>query len=492
MSSDSRPILFIAYANDRVDPEQYLRNLVQEARSIRRIFEDRALTHYRLETRANASLDDIIRVFDQNPGKVQIFHYAGHAGEFQLMLESDQGHKEFANFEGFTRLLAQQEQLRFVFLNGCVTYKQAEAMADAGIPAVISTSEAISDHAALAFAERFYNRMAAYDSVEKAFQAAEIRVQTALMTRGNYRTMYWEGKHEEVFPWRMYGKNLNWQLQRPPSARQYSILPLMCDRDAQVELFRDSLEKLLADSKHPPFFYLIHGLRADKPQSLVERFKEVDIRYNTERLFGVDTGIVQAFDIRDWPYTGDLEMRQRNLKRTLARGVHLPGIMGGYWDAKALVELMQNKRGAVTLQHNIFAEKWDNTTLPLLKWYIDKFWTMSITYDIPQFIIFINIIYPEENQGWIRRLVSPDARKKIIRQLEALVQEHSGRTMLLDELGPISYGDVVKWVEEFFPDQLNDIPNQLFGKQQDQQLSMEIVEDMLKAEVERLTYNNNT
>ena len=110
------PVFFLAYANDRSDPDRYLRNLVDEVRAIRNAIEDKISPPYRIEVCPNATLDDIIDVFDRYEGQVRIFHFAGHADSLSLMFESDNKHQGLASQEGFTRLLARQSGLRLVFL----------------------------------------------------------------------------------------------------------------------------------------------------------------------------------------------------------------------------------------------------------------------------------------------------------------------------------------------------------------------------------------
>jgi len=84
----------IAFANNRVDQASYLRNLPEEARNIQEILESAkkdGLCDYK--EIPNATLKEILDVF-QNPlykDRIAIFHYAGHANSYQLMLESPEG-----------------------------------------------------------------------------------------------------------------------------------------------------------------------------------------------------------------------------------------------------------------------------------------------------------------------------------------------------------------------------------------------------------------
>ncbi len=494
MADELSPVILIAYANDRIDPANYLRDLVNESRIIRQLFEDKLSPQFRIEVRGNASLDDILRVFDRYEGRVVLFHFAGHAGELQLMLESDLGHPEIANMEGFTRLIANQQGLQLVFLNGCATFQTAEAIHTQGIPSVIATSEAINDHAALRFAERFYDRFTDNKSVEDAFQDAEIKVQTQLMPQGDYRAMYWEDQAENRFPWNLYSSAADWTLlssinneyQKVPAPPPAQTLYLLVDRDPQAEPFKDQLENLLSNQNEQPHFFFLLGPREEKHRSLVKRFRETDIRYNTERIYGALEGLVFTYDVRDWPVIGELEMRQRNLKRSIARSLDFPGITGGYWDQEVLLELLKERKGAITFQHNISGDKWDRETVQLIDWYIGDFWTFSSSAPFPQIMIFLNIIYPPKANSFFSNLFQRDFSKQIQPQLDQWRNKFTPRVTILNELAPITYNDVADWIDSYYPDKLTNLPNLLFGDDLEKTLPMEEVENALREEIARL------
>jgi hypothetical protein len=69
--------------------------------------------------------------------------------------------------------------LQLVFLNGCSTQQQTQALLDANISAVISTSRSIDDKVATDFSCRFYQGLAGGASVRAAYNEAGAAVQTA-------------------------------------------------------------------------------------------------------------------------------------------------------------------------------------------------------------------------------------------------------------------------------------------------------------------------
>lgn len=488
------PVLFLAYANDRSDPDRYLRNLVDEVRAVRIALEDKISPPFRIEIRPNATLDDIIGVFDRYEGQVKIFHYAGHADSFRLMFEQDDRHEGFASNEGFARLLAAQKGLEFVFLNGCTTANHAQNMVNAGIPAVIATSQLINDSAALMFADRFYQQIGKQKSIARAFQDAEIKVQTALGGEaGNgFRSLYWGERATDAselnrFPWNLYGDQTGWRAAvKKKSSNRGSIVHLMVNRDRQAEHFRDVVDQILENALHPPQFFAVHGSRNEKHRSLVTRFKEANIRYSAERILGEDQGIVHFYDVKEWPYTGELPMRQRNLKRSIAKAIEFDGLAGSNWDGKDLIERQKSRGKVVIFQHTISAEKWDNSTLKLIKWYIRDFWQVDGK-ALPQFIIFLNIIYPEESQNALGRLFGgANKRQRIQKQLRELNAESGEVFQVLREIKPVTYDDVVNWIDEYFADDLSGMADILFASNNRKALPMEVVEFKLKKEVDRI------
>jgi len=487
------PVFFLAYANDRSDPDRYLRNLVNEVRAIRDALEDKIVPPYRIEVRPNATLNEIIEVFDRYEGQVKIFHYAGHADSLRLMFEEDQQHEGFASQEGFTRLLASQKGLKLAFLNGCTTENHALSLVEAGIPAVVATSNLINDSAALLFAERFYQQIGNLKSVERSFKDAEIKVQTALGGEqgGGVRALYWETGKElpDTFPWHLYGEQIQWKpviRKGRKGSSQGSIVHLMVDRDRQAEPFRDSCDRILENDTHPPQFYVIHGSRNEKHRSLVTRFKEANIRYSAERILGEENGIVHFYDIKEWPYIGEVAMRQRNLKRSIAKAIEYDGLAGSNWDGKDLIERQKSRGQVVVFQHTISAIKWDTQTLKLIRWYIADFWEIGEEV-LPQFIIFLNIIYPEEKQGALAKLFGgANKRQKIQKQLRELMLEVGEILEILREIKPVPYEDVVNWVDEYFAEELSGIADIMYAGNNRKPIPMETVEYKLKKEIDRI------
>jgi hypothetical protein len=485
----AKPVLFLAYANDRIDPARYLPQIVEEVHFIRDLLTDKASAGYEIVVRDQASIDDLFAVFDRYGPQIHLFHFAGHADSLRLLLDQGTDARAQAGIAGFTRELATLSGLHFVFLNACLTHDQAMAMAEAGVPAVVATSTAISDRAAYLFAQRFYEQLAQRRSLMECFQAAERRVQAELMQQADdYRVLYWNETPRQHFPWSIHGEGVQWRLMLPQRMARRDQTPLMVDRDRQVISFRDKAEEILADANHLPHTFIIHGTREERHDSLVTRLVETDIRVLSNQLFGETRGVVHEREVRNWPHEVPLAQRKRELKRRLAEAMAFSGQgTTDSWQAQDLVERLGLRARTVVLTHTISSERWDADTQRLIRWYIDECWQLPARNELPQFVLFIAILYPEEEVSWWQRLFGgASPRQQIKESLDVLAADLGERLTVLSELKPISYGDVVSWVDEYYPRELADFPEVLYGGKPDRSLSMAVVEPALQRAVRGL------
>ena len=126
-----------------------------------------------------ANIQYIYDKFIEHREKIAVFHFAGHADGYQLLLQSvEQGKTQVASAGGLVAFFRQQANLKLIFLNGCQTYQQAKEMHEQGIPAVIGTHRAIGDNIAKDFAHRFYRSLALGVSLEHAWNDAVSIIQT--------------------------------------------------------------------------------------------------------------------------------------------------------------------------------------------------------------------------------------------------------------------------------------------------------------------------
>jgi WD domain, G-beta repeat/AAA ATPase domain/CHAT domain len=200
-----KPVIFVAFANDRVDGVRYLRSLPEEKRLIREALEDAGdLCEY--VERTNATASEIFDVFQNRKyrDRVAVFHFGGHANSYQLLLEATDGRVAAAEAGGLAVFLGLQRGLQLVFLNGCSTRQQASELLKSNVPAVITTSKEIYDKVAMKFAARFYRGLASGASIDKAFKEAEAAIQTT--NGGDPRNAYIREQdqrmsQEDGWPW---------------------------------------------------------------------------------------------------------------------------------------------------------------------------------------------------------------------------------------------------------------------------------------------------
>lgn len=199
------PIIFLAFANDKQTADGFLRNLTLERNQIREALKQASAGQNpvcEVIVEPDASIDSIFDTF-QNPeyrDRIAVFHYGGHAENFKLLLESAHGKKVEAHAEGLVPFIASQKGLQLVFLNGCSTQSQADALISEGVPAVIGTTKNIPDQVAQALSQRFYAGLGAGLSLQNAWNEAVLylKSQSGREVKSILRA------HEEVhdtFPW---------------------------------------------------------------------------------------------------------------------------------------------------------------------------------------------------------------------------------------------------------------------------------------------------
>ncbi len=247
--SDAPVDVLFAFANDRLEETRYLRNLPHEQRRVREAMEP-AVTAGLCRTieRSNATVDEIFDVF-QDPGhrhRIAIFHFGGHAGSGKLFFETSDGGAKTAHARGLAALLTEQHGLELVFLNGCSSDGQARALLDAGVAAVIATSQAIDDEVASEFAARFYKSLAAGAALRTAFNEAEaaVRARRGDEPRAAYRSFVPPEVGARRWPWELYvadgaGEHASkWSLPLAAKNPLYS-LPAPAPRDLPASPFKN-------------------------------------------------------------------------------------------------------------------------------------------------------------------------------------------------------------------------------------------------------------
>lgn len=203
-----KPVILVATANDRQIQGQYLRALGDEVNGIREALNnclDRDLVD--LEILPNANWESILNTFrkERFRDRIAIFHFAGHAGDYELLLEASANKTEKIQASGLISLLSNTPSLKLVFLNGCSTLAQSEAMREAGIPNVIGTSGSIKDQLALEVALHFYQGLGQGLSIIKSWEitVSAISGRYGLKDYSNYYRAFGTAHSLMQMPWQI-------------------------------------------------------------------------------------------------------------------------------------------------------------------------------------------------------------------------------------------------------------------------------------------------
>ena len=161
--------IILAFANDR---EKFLPDLHREA-----IILENTLANAKIGagivSMEMANINNVFTELEREKDNILIFHYGGHAGGLDLMLEG-----EIANGKGFAKVLEGSKTIKLVFLNGCATVELVKHFHEAGVPIVIATSAPVNDTSAVDFAIKFYSVLTTYYTIAKAFKFAKDYIST--------------------------------------------------------------------------------------------------------------------------------------------------------------------------------------------------------------------------------------------------------------------------------------------------------------------------
>lgn len=214
---ESKPVIFLTFANDRNG--RFLEALRPEMTELNHL-----MTKYRedggdFHIPGSSQPDLLIRALNSFTNRITIFHYSGHANAGGLHLESMEGEGIFLNGKNLTSILADEakQNLKLVFLNGCLTEGLVAAFQKMGVPAVIATKAEIPDDQAKAFSVAFYRSLVSGNTLETAFHQGKAVLEPDGKKNRIYRGLDWEGKEKagSEIPWGLYvGKDdvLGWKL----------------------------------------------------------------------------------------------------------------------------------------------------------------------------------------------------------------------------------------------------------------------------------------
>ncbi|NUQ39316.1 MAG: tetratricopeptide repeat protein, partial [Caldilineales bacterium] len=111
-----------------------------------------------------------------------VLHVCAHAGPEGLLIEDDLG-REAELPRARLAQIVRGRGLKLAVLNACATAKIAKALLDAGVPAVVGSSDKIFDGEGMVFARHFHGALATGASVGEALAAAQAAIIAAYESR---------------------------------------------------------------------------------------------------------------------------------------------------------------------------------------------------------------------------------------------------------------------------------------------------------------------
>lgn len=232
-----------------------------------------------------------------------------------------------------------------------------------------------------------------------------------------------------------------------------SLVPKLCNRINQDYHFKTFCRTQYERCPRQPQTYVVHGKEGECHASLVARLRDTRVR----KLINSNLkATVAPFQIDlPLPFEGDFESRRDILTDRLAEA------FGGFSSGPGfMVSDLVNLPGVrryplIMFTHDIDAAKWDRHYEHLIQWYVNDFWAMpECREDIPQFLVFLKIIYPSyETIGLLGKMLRAafPSGKKIAQSLETSLSsaKDARRCLMIPELLEVERTHVNQWFIEY-------------------------------------------
>jgi PDZ domain/CHAT domain/AAA ATPase domain len=233
MSPDKKPIIVLAFANDR---DRHLRNLDQEHTEVLEALKAAKDNNFCVcESIPAATYGRVSKYLNDNQGNyIALLHFGGHADDHHLLFESADDSPGATHAHELAEMLEKHPGLCLVFLNACSTASHATRLLRAGVKSVIATSRAVKDGVARSFAAKFYEAFGRGSSIGEAykFAARNVKHDWGSDTRAFFRSDI--VPPEDGRPWVLYPEDepfpASWNL---PDAvgNPTATLPRLPNRD---------------------------------------------------------------------------------------------------------------------------------------------------------------------------------------------------------------------------------------------------------------------
>ena len=360
------PIIFLAFANDKVDYTRYLRNLVVEQRQLQTILEQQ---NAQIIIEANVDLERIFEIFRRYKDQITVFHYGGHADGYQLALENAQGNVQLAHGEGITSFLGNQKNLQLVFLNACATRQLGEKLIEAGVPAVLTTDSTLKDEIAIQLATQFYSNLAHKFNLANAYKDAVRFVLTQIgnnkkelyrkeMLQENPYSLLFNKNYPNTKDWQLFGQgesvsfaaHLNQNINQALIFPLYEVFAQLDDNLLKQKDYKQKDEQRISNFIIETFPYPIgthlRVLMANTPEMMrpsMQRLQEIGQCYQTAGHFLFLVLVSQLWEMMSQDASFMLEMDAEDLLKSYFSNQVADNQVVDYWqNLIPLIESLTN------------------------------------------------------------------------------------------------------------------------------------------------------
>ncbi|HJQ71263.1 MAG TPA: DUF4062 domain-containing protein [Blastocatellia bacterium] len=222
-----------------------------------------------------------------------------------------------------------------------------------------------------------------------------------------------------------------------------------CDRARQVNEFKSFFTSSFKRQPGSPQLFVIHGEERECHDSLVDRLFHTEISGFAERKWGGQKGVA-ALKRMGWVYDGEPEELQQQLLVMLFAEFD-PAYMEDDLSVEALARLASSGRSPlIVLQHRIHASRWGKDTGEVIRWYLEYWSGVKALARAPQFLIFLNVIYPKgQSAGWLKGWLAKRRfdKAQIERELREIVASYRETCpgMMFRELAAVKQDEVQDW-----------------------------------------------
>lgn len=211
----------------------------------------------------------------------------------------------------------------------------------------------------------------------------------------------------------------------------------LCDRDTQNASFRSDFMQKVNSTKNPHIF-ILYGAQNQRHHSLHDAFEVTTIKDIIERKYGLGESVTTHKKNTPILTLKDLQKSQEVFKANLSHALEVVDRIFQSGSEIAHCEGFQ-KYKMVLISHDISQKNWNKLVPDFLRWYINEFWNfVPIWQDIPQIIVLINVLWDNNAPAQ-----TTNTLQKQLCKLE------TGNCTVLDELGNVTTGDVISWLNNY-------------------------------------------